>query len=277
MNSYKFLRLRFDDACKYQITEMSTNDLSCLDAVKSRSRTLSSRLRENTEETLTTRDCSTRHTTRPTLFPIEVIDENVIQHQVKIHYTGYSNKYDEWIRKSQIQYKPVLEPEESVDLQSHNFATLACCIKQKLIPSRKTEDPKVRIQIPFVESSFNLLKRKGVLLDIRINGHQTYGIKDYNDLDEVLGAQWHIRVVNVNGDFSCALLRTVQFYALQPKPILDFSINTSLPESLLQANADLAFVPYFTPQQPAIVFQFVKKDGGKRKLIDLLNEGPDSI
>ena len=256
---------------------ISSRDLSCLDAVKSRSRTVSSRLRESTEETLITRDSSTRRTTKSTLFPIEVINENVIQHQVKIHYTGYSNKYDEWIRKSQIQYKPVPEPEESVDLQSHNFATLACCIKQKLIPSRKTEDPKVRIQIPFVESSFNLLKRKGVLLDLRINGHQTYGIKDYNDLDELLGEQWHLRVVNVNGDFSCALLKTVQFYALQPKPILDFSINPTLPESLLQANADLVFVPYFTLQQPAIVFQFVKKDGGKRKLIDLLNEGPDSI
>ena len=116
-----------------------------------------------------------------------------------------------------------------------------------------------------------------MLSDLRINGHQTYGIKDYNDLDELLGEQWHLQVVNVNGDFSCALLKTVQFYALQPKPILDFSINPTLPESLLQANADLVFVPYFTLQQPAIVFQFVKKDGGKRKLIDLLNEGPDSI
>ena len=57
----------------------------------------------------------------------------------------------------------------------------------------------------------------------------------------------------------------------------DFSINTTHPGSLLQANADLAFVPYFTPQQPAIVFQFVKKDGGKCQLMDLLSEGPDGI
>lgn len=60
------------------------------------------------KETLTTRSSSsTRRTTRSTLFPIEVIDENVIQHQVKIH---YSNKCDEGTRKSQIQYKPVSEP-----------------------------------------------------------------------------------------------------------------------------------------------------------------------
>ena len=38
------------------------------------------------KETPTTRGCSTRRTTRSTLFPIEVnIDETVIQHQVKTH------------------------------------------------------------------------------------------------------------------------------------------------------------------------------------------------
>ena len=266
---------------------MSTNVLSCLDAVKSRSRTQSSRLRESTEESKTIRasSCSRRHNSRSTLFPIQVLDEDITrQHEVKIHYIGFSKKYDEWIRKSQIQYKPVLEPpspsesEESVDLQSHNFATLACCIKQKLIPSRKTEDPKVRIQIPFVVSSFNLLKRKGVLLHKQINGHQAYGIKNYKDLDELFGEQWHVRIVNVNGDFSCALLNTIQFYAMQPKPILDFNVNTYTTHAAsLPANTELTFVPYFTPQQPTVVFQFVKVDGGKCQLIDLLNKDSDGI
>ena len=46
---------------------------------------------------------------------------------------------------------------------------------------------------------------------------------------------------------------------------------------MLQADAELTFTPYFTAQQPAVVFQFVKKDGGKFQLINLLNKGPDSI
>ena len=61
----------------------------------------------------------------------------------------------------------------------------------------------------------------------QINGHQAYGIKNYKDLDELFGEQWHVRIVNVNGDFSCALLNTIQFYTMQPKPILDFSIAAS--------------------------------------------------
>ena len=45
----------------------------------------------------------------------------------------------------------------------------------------------------------------------------------------------------------------------------------------LPANTELTFVPYFTPQQPTVVFQFVKVDDGKCQLIDLLNEDPDGI
>ena len=88
---------------------------------------------------------------------------------------------------------------------------------------------------------------------------------------------WNARKTSIQCTYLHLLLlsfKIVQFYALQPKPILDFSVSTTIPESLLQANADFAFVPYFTP---AIVFQFVKKDGVKRKLIDLLNKSPDSI
>lgn len=250
--------------------------MSSLSVVKSRTRTRSRRIRESIEEGGVRSFSKCRK--RSTLFPVEVIDEDT-QHQVKIHYVGYSNKYDEWIRKSQIQYKPVVLPLSSkeLNLQSHNFTTLACCIKQKLIPSRKLEDPKVRIQIPFDNTSFNLLKRNGVLLDIQVNGHQVYGIKDYEDLDELLGEQWHLRIVNINGDFSCALLKTIQFYATCPKPILDFSINTSTTHASLLQGDELTLSPYFTVQQPAVVFQFVKKDGGKCQLINLLTEGSDAI
>ena len=119
--------------------------LSCVDAIKSCSRTPSRRVREDIEEiaALEGPSCRRQQSSRSSLFPIEVIDEDVAQHQVKIHYNGFSDKHDEWIRKSQIHYIPVLvSPSSSEDLQSHNFATLACCIKQKLYPS-KIEDPKV--------------------------------------------------------------------------------------------------------------------------------------
>ena len=108
-----------------------------------------------------------------------------------------------------------------------------------------------------------------MLLHKQINGHQAYGIKNYKDLDELFGEQWHVRIVNVNGDFSCALLNTIQFIPCNQSR---FSTSASLP-----ANTKLTFVPYFTPQQPTVVFQFIKVDGGKCQLIDLLNEDPDGI
>lgn len=77
-------------------------------------------IRESTEESETkrARSCSRRHSSRSTLFPIQVLDEDVTrQHEVKVHCIGFSKKYDEWICKSQIQYKPVLVPPSPSQLE----------------------------------------------------------------------------------------------------------------------------------------------------------------
>jgi len=34
-----------------------------------------------------------------------------------------------------------------------------------------------------------------------------------------------------------------------------------------QADAELAFTPYYTKQESAVAFQFAEKDGNKRKLV----------
>ena len=39
-----------------------------------------------------------------------------------------------------------------------------------------------------------------------------YSISHYNDLDELLGNQWHMRVLNINGDYFYAILGTVSFH-----------------------------------------------------------------
>lgn len=88
---------------------------------------------------------------------------------------------------------------------------LACSIKRKLVPGKR-EDPKVRIQLLFDRSSMELLKQEAVPLTSH-RGHQGYGIKTYKDLNELLGKQWHLRVANINGDFSYAMLQTIQFHA----------------------------------------------------------------
>ena len=54
------------------------------------------------------------------------------------------------------------------------------------------EDPRIQLQTPFSNDSFNLMKRKGMVLERRIRGSQVYGIQQYEDLDELLGEQWHL-------------------------------------------------------------------------------------
>ena len=80
------------------------------------------------------------------------------------------------------------------------LSTLASSIKQKLVPSKRLEDPAVRIQLAMNKSTIQLLHQKGRSLG-KQRGHEVYGINEYSDLNEVLGEQWHMRISNTSGDF----------------------------------------------------------------------------
>ena len=243
--------------------------LSCLNSVKNnpRNRPQSRRLQESCgagiESTsragppaaLGKRTSSTRR-----LYNIEIVEEE--QYKVKIHYTGFSTKYDEWIRRSQIKYLPKTVARREPDLPEYHFSVLACSIKQKLVPSRKLEDPLVKISIHFTNGAFKLLKQAGKSHGVS-RGHQVYTVSQYSDLDDLLGQQWHLRVSNSNGDFSMAVLQTIRFYIMEPKPLLDFNaIKTSAGE--------VSCDPFYIQQQLSLIFQFVRQDGSKAQLLQLL-------
>ena len=44
---------------------------------------------------------------KPKWYPVEVVKVTADCRQVKIHYTGYSKRYNEWIHKSQVGSMPV--------------------------------------------------------------------------------------------------------------------------------------------------------------------------
>ena len=175
---------------------------------------------------------------------------------MKIRYTGYSAKHDKWIRKSEIEYKPATStvPNKKLSL----LATLACAIKQKLVPSRKHDDPGVRLQLPFDRHSFALLQQHGKLLGT-FYGYKTYTVEKYSDLDELLGERWYIRVTNMYGDFSVAVLKTIRFYLMQPRPLLDINFSKA-------TTGELKFTPSYLEQEMVIVFKFVRSDGNKQRL-----------
>ena len=109
------------------------NTLSCLDCVKERTRTGTARTREAAElHSLASQIPRSTNAEwnrgRNCLYDIEVVEE---QYHVKIHYIGYRSNSDEWIRKSDIQYKPVGDSlvAETPDEVTQAFSTLASSIK----------------------------------------------------------------------------------------------------------------------------------------------------
>jgi len=78
------------------------------------------------------------------------------------------------IQKSQIQYLPADSLCVASKL-SQFFTTLACEIKWKLLVDRH-EDAKVRIQIPFDSTNFDILKSKGVAVNSQVKEQKIYGI-----------------------------------------------------------------------------------------------------
>ena len=103
--------------------------------------------------------------------------------------------------------KPSFSPSNQ---QYSPLTDLACAIKKHLQPSR-SEDPEVRIQVPCDGESFQELREAGVIRS-ECGGAEKYGVNDYHDLDEILGENWYLRIVNSAGDFSYAILATTSFH-----------------------------------------------------------------
>ena len=108
-----------------------------------------------------------------------------------------------------------------------------------------------RIEIPF---DFLLFKgglgNVGKPLGIHF-GHERFGIKRYLDLVPLLGEQWHIRKLNVAGDFCYCDLNSVTFYLSRHKDIVE-------PEVV-------------TPGCIFLVFKFVRMDCPPCKWKDILS------
>ena len=124
-----------------------------------------------------------------------------------MHYCGYSSQYDEWRPKAEITYaKPTFQPSDN---PYSPLTELACMIKKRLLP-RRSDDPEVRIPIPCDLPTFQELQSLAIPSSKTNHAEckTQYTIEHYEDLDDVLGKMWHIRVVNETGDFSYVILET---------------------------------------------------------------------
>ena len=196
------------------------------------------------------------------LYEIEIVAEE--GSKVKVHYCGYSEEYNEWKPKSEIQY---IKPQfNQVEQEFSPLTELARAIKRKLLPSR-SGDPEVRVQVPCDTASFRALKELGIP-QARAHARggadsQQFTITDYKSLDEVFGKNWHFRVTNKAGDFSYAMLQTICFHLSKGRPILEYEVEK-------KEDGTLEFTPAYIEQSHIIVFKFIRGDGNKHKLADFL-------
>ena len=77
------------------------------------------------------------------LYEIEIVAEEGLK--VKVHYCGYSEEYDEWKLKSEIQY---IKPQfNEVEQDFSPLTELARAIKRKLLPSWGTQKCEFRYPV----------------------------------------------------------------------------------------------------------------------------------
>ena len=238
---------------------ISSPDLQCRAAIKNRSRVPSTKGLEAAATCpsdfshSTSKQRATKNKNK--LYDVVIVEEK--GSEVKVHYCGYSSKYDEWKPKVDVKY--VAPPFQPHDEEFSPLTHLACCIKKGLLPSR-SGDPEVHIQVPCDIPSFQVLQE--VAKSLQGGATEKYKILRYSDLDNVLGEKWHFRVVNEAGDFSYVILETLSFYLTKGKPILDYTV---------EKNEDtLIFKPTFIEQCNFIIFKFIRGDGNKRKLLEFL-------
>lgn len=180
------------------------------------------------------------------LYPITIVETS--GDQVKIHYNGYGEEHDEWRDESEIV--PPSQPESYHPFHLHN--ELAYQIKASL-SSQSRSDVNVRIELPFDKFLFaGGLQQAGKFLR-KIRGQSMYTIKTYSTLVPMLGEQWHIRVLNKQGDFCYAIRETIQFYLYKRKPIEDATSSVR--------SVDGGYL---------LIFRFVRGDGVRRNFEEIL-------
>ena len=188
------------------------------------------------------------------IYPIEVVDEDSSSSQVRVHYIGYSSKHDEWKSKEDIISlgdDPDPNPNTESGILVNRFSLygeLRSRIRTALNSGRK-DSPMVKIDLPFDRLEYG----GGLCLcgttKRFLRGVQHYSITRYQDLDPLLGKNWHYRGLNINGDFCYVLLDTVEYYLYHRRPIREYVPGQPCPVLQSHEMGDM------------LVFTFVKENG----------------
>lgn len=182
-----------------------------------------------------------------TLYPVRIISSGTNVHMagnVRIHYVGYSSKYDEWRAVDDL-----VNVGTSSYVEEYSFyGDLALRLKSSLVSQRRS-NPSVRIEMAFDKRTFDEgLKAIGHFKN-RKRGIDHYAIRNYSDLDSLFGRNWHYRGLNQLGDFCYVICETVDYYLYKKRPLIQYVEQQGAPTKVS------------VPRGYALVFKFIRGDG----------------
>lgn len=190
------------------------------------------------------------------LYDVEIVDTNKEEGKIKIHFKGYSDKYDEWrscvgedMPIARLERRSVLSRDSLVDRLTSFHESLYREVKRKLY-SRHRDDPEVRIDLPIDEDVFEegmkTIKNTTTKMS---RGKTIYSVRSNRDLDELLGAKWDERIFNQYGDFAYVFHGTVRFWCSKKTRVTEYKlIGGRYVESVIEDGNIL-------------IFTFVRGDG----------------
>ena len=169
------------------------------------------------------------------LYPVEVLEQR--PGRVKVHYVGYDSSYDEWKNEADLEELRHNSMDglfmsgdqfERTETETYLlYKKLSLRIK-KALSCNRTASPLTRITMLFDVSLFNDGLKLVAIPSKKSKSNQHYKIKHYQDLNHLLGTDWHVRVINVNGDYGYVVLDTVQFYIRKKDQWLSMSFRLAM-------------------------------------------------
>ena len=198
----------------------------------------------------------TKAKTKPdNLYPIEVVDEDLTR--FKVHYVGFSSSDDEWrVKEDVVDISEDFGGPERIIQKFSLYKELAARIKSALNSCRK-ESPVVRIDMPFDKLEFDGGLGQYGKEKRCVRAVQHYAISAFQDLNPLLGIDWHFRGINMNGDFCHVILSTVEFYLYRRRAVKEY---------IPVASADSVEVKEISRDiGDMLVFSFVKGNGTRNQ------------
>ena len=101
------------------------------------------------------------------------------------------------------------------------YKELALKIEANLTCGRKSS-PTIKIEMPFDKLLYDGGLKSLGRFKHRSRGNKQFTITTHSDLDPLLGKNWHVRGLNIAGDFSCIIPESVCYYLRRKRPLVEY-------------------------------------------------------